>query len=181
MRGSTPIAYLLTLRTFGTWLHGDTRGSHPSTPLHPWYARTSIETALGGRRAIADAILSTASRLILESHRGASCPRGVRISWLELACGERENQSRTLGCHRRLPSGGSGALYQVLDNSPSRPGRCSASKDPALVKARQYCVPVDRELQQSCRALCATRSGWRARSGLPASEPLGTAPSRSRC
>src|SRR5258708_6911328 len=113
----------------------------PSTPLHPWHARTSIEAALGGRGAIADAIPSTASRLTLESHRGASCPRGVRISWLELACGERENQSRTLGCHRRLPSGGRGALYQVLDNSPSRPGRCSASTHPALVKARQYCLP----------------------------------------
>ena len=28
MESSTPIAYLVTLRTFGTWLHGDARGSH---------------------------------------------------------------------------------------------------------------------------------------------------------
>ena len=28
MASSRPIAYLLTLRTFGTWLHGDARGSH---------------------------------------------------------------------------------------------------------------------------------------------------------
>src|ERR1700690_3559528 len=28
MESSRPIAYLVTLRTFGTWLHGDARGSH---------------------------------------------------------------------------------------------------------------------------------------------------------
>ena|SRR5688572_12710735 len=50
-----PIAYLLTFRTYGTWLHGDVRGSYqrrrdeplasitvdPNTPLHEKMAETS--------------------------------------------------------------------------------------------------------------------------------------------
>ena len=27
-RSDTPLAYLITIRSYGTWLHGDTRGSH---------------------------------------------------------------------------------------------------------------------------------------------------------
>jgi len=33
MAGSRPIAHLVTLRTFGTRLHGDARGSHHRIPL----------------------------------------------------------------------------------------------------------------------------------------------------
>src|SRR5260370_26700459 len=76
MRGSTPIAYLLTLRTFGTWLHGDTRGSHHrlrcthGTPGLP--SRPHLEAAERSQMRSPRQLLDSHSRAIVE--RVARCP-----------------------------------------------------------------------------------------------------------
>src|SRR5260370_9626145 len=102
MRGSTPIAYLLTLRTFGTWLHGDTRGSHHrlrcthGTPGLP--SRPHLEAAERSQMRSPRQLLDSHSRAIVERVVREVCEfRG----WNLLAANARTNHVHlvvTAGC-----------------------------------------------------------------------------------
>ena len=52
---TSPIAFLLTFRTYGTWLHGDPRGSFQRRPGQAWPAALSPQPLLEGamRRLLA--------------------------------------------------------------------------------------------------------------------------------
>src|ERR1035437_10224808 len=119
MESSTPIAYLVTLRTFGTWLHGDALGSHHR--LH----RTYGTPPLPGRPRFVHLVVAT----------GGAPEDLVRSlkSWLT----------------RRLVA-----------------SRGATSQYPALVEAREHCIPLDGLLSRPGGALRGTRSRRRAKRDL---------------
>jgi hypothetical protein len=92
MSCSRPIAYLLTLRTFGTWLHGDARGSH--NRLHRAYgtpplpARPRLEAVERSRMRAPPQLLDVRSPAIAERVASDVCRyRG----WDLLAANARTN------------------------------------------------------------------------------------------
>jgi REP element-mobilizing transposase RayT len=92
MARSRPIAYLVTLRTFGTWLHGDARGSHDC--LHRTYGtpplahRPRLEAVERHRARVPPQLLDARSRTIVE--RVASDVCDYRC-WQLLAVNARTN------------------------------------------------------------------------------------------
>ena len=92
MESSTPIAYLVTLRTFGTWLHGDARGSHhrlhrtygtPPLPGRPrWEAVERLQARAPAR------LLDARSRAIVERVASDVC---AYHGWDMLAANARTN------------------------------------------------------------------------------------------
>src|ERR1017187_3428227 len=73
MESSRPIAYLVTLRTFGTWLHGDARGSHHR--LHRTYGTPPLP---GRPRLEAVERLQARAPARLLDARSRTCSRRTR-------------------------------------------------------------------------------------------------------
>ena len=102
MYSSIPVAYLLTLRTYGTWLHGDPRGSHHrlsracGTPPLP--ARPRLEVAERAQMRDAPQLLDARQRAIAERVAAQVCEhRG----WDLLAVNARTNHEHLVvaaGC-----------------------------------------------------------------------------------
>jgi REP element-mobilizing transposase RayT len=72
-----PIAYLITFRTYGTWLHGDERGSidrHNNSFHLPKYSRQEHWNSISSKRMTRDPVtLSSQQRAIVESAIRETC------------------------------------------------------------------------------------------------------------
>ena len=104
-----PLAFLITFRSYGTWLHGDERGSvnrfrnqYKSRRLPP--EKKWIET--NTQRLKGEIVtLNAAQRACARSSR----PRNLRRSTLEFACHQCADQSRSRGRFNWREETGSGA------------------------------------------------------------------------
>jgi len=92
MAGARPIAYLVTLRTFGTWLHGDARGSHHrrhrTYGMPPLPERPRLEATERLQAGASAQLLDARSRAIVERVASDVCEyRG----WALFAANARTN------------------------------------------------------------------------------------------
>ena len=164
MESSTPIAYLL--RTFGTWLHGDARGSHHrlhrtyGTPPLPGRPRLEAVERLQARAPAR--LLDARSRAIVERVASDVCAyRG----WDMFAANARTNH-----VHLVVATGGAPEdLVRSLKSWLTRrlvASRGATSQDPALVEAREHGIPLDGPLSRPGGALRGARSRRRAKRDL---------------
>src|ERR1700690_1276775 len=166
MESSRPIAYLVTLRTFGTWLHGDARGSHHrlhrtyGTPPLPGRPRLEAVERLQARAPAR--LLDARSRVIVERVASDVC---AYHGWDMLAGNARTNHLPLGRCDGRR-AGGLGAQPQIVANAQAGGGRGATSQDPALVEAREHCIPLDGPLSRPGGALPGARSRRRAKRDL---------------
>lgn len=100
----TPLAYLITFRTYGTWLHGDERGSfdrHNNVYGQPGIARNDtwkrIETKLQHRELV---LLDAKRRASVEKAIGDNC--SIR-GWDLLAVNVRTNHVHTVIAASKSP------------------------------------------------------------------------------
>ncbi len=120
-----PLAYLITFRTYGTWLHGDERGSvdreHniPGTPLFPPDPRretrrrsqlkhTPVELDADRRAVVRRTILEVAEHRNWEIHTLAVRSNHVHIVITAYDTPERVMTSLKAWCTRRLIAAGLG-------------------------------------------------------------------------
>jgi REP element-mobilizing transposase RayT len=101
---SSPIGYLLTVRTFGTWLHGDERGSHNrshrtyGTPALP--SRPGLQAVERSRMRGQPRLLDARSRAVVERVASEVCEyRG----WDLLAVHARTNHVHLVVAARCAP------------------------------------------------------------------------------
>src|SRR5207253_7732570 len=90
-----PLAYLISFRCYGTWLHGDERGS--TDRFHNVYKTPHIPPDEEWKRHNSQALKSDALTLCGEQRQSVenAIRETVYVSSLAAACDQRENQSRT--------------------------------------------------------------------------------------
>src|SRR5437773_9644786 len=100
----TPLGYLITFRCYGTWLHGNDKGSIDRH--HNRYGAPLIPPDLRWHRQNLRSLKDDPVKLNKEQRVSGYCGNqgDLRTSQMASAQGERENQSLSCGGYRKLRS-----------------------------------------------------------------------------
>lgn len=158
-RDGYPLAYLITCRCYGTWLHGDARGSVDREHNGPGTSLVAPNARLFARRT---AMLRGEA---WGPRAGSSCccpADAMRREWssrLGFARCQRAHQPCSCGCLGPMHAGASPERLEVVEYATVARDWLGVAVWSGLVSPWKHPLPVDPGEPGPCMPVCRTRPG----------------------